>query len=413
MEVSLNIETDKEFAPDSTLAKTVRIYFRVNRANVERDYMDNADALDVIDQVFVGNLLDNDDFIVITGKASPEGNWKNNQRLATERALALKNYIQQKYTSIKDNQIVIFPGGEDWDGLLERVENDTDIPGREELLQLLRSDLNRENQKVRMQTINNGKTYAYLLTHILPYLRGNVSGTIYSKKEVIETIKTDTVELLRIDTVFIEREVVRIDTVYPKDTIPYRKPFVMAFKNNMIYDLGLLPNLSVEIPFGRNYRWSVAIEGNWSWWDTGASKYNYHRIQMAGLELRHWFGNKKGNPLNGWYVGAYGYGGDYDIRLFAKKNSDVGQQSLWTYSGGLTFGYAVPIGRRLNLEFGIGAGYIGGKYKKYDVSDCAEGVFPILGSYERSYFGLTKGGISLVWQIGNRPNIKNRKGATR
>lgn len=417
IEVFLNTNTNTEQVSDTALTKTVRIYFRVNRSDIEKDYMNNAYALDVIDQVFVGNLLDSEDFIVITGKASPEGSFNNNQRLSRERALSLKNFIKRHYPEIKDNQIVILSGGEDWEGLLEMVEKDREVPGRDQLLQLLRSNQDRESQKVKMKAIGGGKTYAYLLTHILPYLRGNVTGTIYSKKGeqiVIETVRTDTVEVIRTDTVFIEKEKVRIDTVYHKEIVQKpRKPFFIALKNNLFYDLALLPNLSIEISFGRDHKWSALLEGNWSWWDTGASKYNYHRIQMAGIEVRRWFGNRSGNPLNGWYAGLHAYGGDYDIRLFADKNSDIGQQSLWSYSGGLTLGYSMPIGRRFNLEFGLGAGYLGGEYKKYDVSDCADGVFPVLGTYNRNYWGLTKANISLVWLIGSGTNTNDRKGAAR
>ena len=109
-------------------------------------------------------------------------------------------------------------------------------------------------------------------------------------------------------------------------------------------------------------------------------------------------------------VNLIGISSDYDIRLFADENSDVGQQSRWSYSAGLTLGYSMPIARRFNLEFGLGVGYLGGEYKKYDVSDCADGVFPVLGSYKRNYFGLTKAGVSLVWLIGSKANVNNRKG---
>lgn len=411
VEIVLETEAKIEHPSNESVRRTVRIYYRVNQTEIEKDYMDNASALDVIDRVFVSNLLDNEVFIVITGRASPEGSSNNNQRLSKERALSLKNYIKQKSPEIKDDQLIIIPGGEDWDGLLKMVENDKNVPGRNQLLWALKSNLSREAQKEEMKAIENGKTYAYLLKHILPYLRGNVTGTIYSKKGeqiVVETVRTDTVEVLRVDTVFVEREIIYIDTVYHKEVLQKpKRPFVMAVKNNLIYDAVLLPNLSIEIPFGRNYRWSAGIEGNWSWWNTNADDYHYHRIQIAGAELRRWFGNKTGNPLNGWFVGTYGYGGTYDLRLFTDEKSDEGQLSNWTYSGGLTFGYAMPIAERFNLEFGLGVGYLGGKYHKYSIGDCEECLFPWRSTHQRKYIGLTKANISLVWLIGNITN-KNK-----
>ncbi|MDL2320290.1 DUF3575 domain-containing protein [Alistipes sp. OttesenSCG-928-B03] len=382
----------------------------MNRTVIERDYMDNAQALELLDRIFTTNPVENIAYILITGSASPEGPPQNNSRLAEQRAESLKYYILANHPGLYYDQIVTIPRGEDWDGLVAMVENDSNIPLRDDLLRILRSDIAREEMKRKMAMLGGGRTYKYLQEYILPHLRGGVSGTIYFRDRPIPV--ADTVTVVRVDTVFLEK------TVYVPQEPAYtparpRKRFYIAVKTNLLYDAGLLPNLAVEIPFGRRYGWSAAIEGNWSWWDTGADKYNYHRIQMAGLEVRRWFGNRSRNPLNGWHVGVYGYAGDYDIRLFADKNSDVGQQSLLSYSAGLTVGYAMPLGRRFNLEFSAGGGYIGGEYKKYDVSDCADGVFPVLGTFKRNYFGLTKAGISLVWQIGSGTNKYTRKGVKR
>lgn len=408
--VQFFLNTDTEHAPPAdTVAKAVRIYYRVNRTEIERNYMDNAYALNIIDQLFTNTSLEEKDFIVITGGASPEGGLSNNQFLATERALSLKNYIKQKHPQIKDKQIVIRSDEEDWEGLTAMVKNDNEVPNREELLGILHSNLSRERQKVNIKKLNGGKSYKYILTHILPYLRGSSTGAIYSKKEEL-LVRTDTVIIYRYDTVYIEKEVVRIDTVYPERMTKRGKGrFVMAVKTNLLYDAALLPNLAIEIPFGHNYNWSAEIEGNWSWWNTNAGSYRYHRIQMAGASLRRWFGNKTGRPLNGWYVGAYTYGGTYDVRLFTRKNSDKGQLSNWSYSGGLTAGYAMRIAKRFNLEFGLSAGYFGGKYYKYDVSDCQGCTFPKRSTHNRNYLGPTKASVSLVWLIGNFKQDKRKE----
>lgn len=407
------VNVKKTPTDSSTVMPAVHIHYRVNRTDVERNYMDNAYALGVIDQIFTNHAVDDIDYILVTGNASPEGNVQHNNRLAEQRALAFKNYLLSNYPGLREDRIHTISKGEDWDGLATIIEYDGKVPYRKELLDLLKSKLPREEQKKRMKALGNGQSYTYLQKHVLPRLRGGVSGMIYFKKDTPQVvIQTDTVEKTRVDTVYLEkivytpREVIVYDTVYKKVE---KKPFFIAVKNNMLYDVVLLPNLSVEVPFGRNYEWSAVVEGNWSWWNTGADKYNYHRIQMAGVEMRRWFGNKTGNPLNGWYAGVYGYGGDYDIRLFTDKNSDTGQQSLWSYSAGLTIGYAIPVGRRFNLEFGLGVGYFGGKYKKYTVSNCQDGVFPLLSTHRRTYFGPTKAGVSLVWLIGSGVNNKKRK----
>lgn len=402
-----NSVDDKNEHVDTSRMQAVRIHYRVNRTTIERDYMNNAQALRTLDHIFTEHPASDIAYIVIMGSASSEGPKQNNDRLAEQRTLSLKNYILANYSGFNKEQIITIPRGENWDGLESMVEDGKNIPYRDEILHILRSGISREEKKKRMVAIGNGRAYKYLQEHILPHLRGGVSSMIYFKEKLV----VNTIETVRVDTIYQEKTVYEEKIVYVSDTTAnrQRKPFFIAIKNNLLYDAALLPNLSIEVPFGKGYKWSAAIEGNWSWWNTGASKYNYHRIQMAGVEVRRWFRRNSVNPLNGWYAGVYGYGGDYDIRLFASKKSDVGQQSRRSYSAGLTFGYAIPIGWRFNLEFGVGLGYFGGEYKKYYVCDCEDGVFPVLGTYSRSYFGLTKASISLVWQIGSGINENNAK----
>lgn len=403
--------------PDTFDVKTVYIHYRVNQTTIDKDYMNNAYALYLTDQIFTENQIEDIDHITITGKASPEGDFNNNNRLAQHRALALKAYIMTKYPKMDANRIMAYSAGEDWEGLLRMVENDPGVPNRDELLKILRSDSDRETQKLDMKNLAGGESYDYLLKYILPTLRGGVTGMIYLKKDrkpvqaVQTVVVSDTVEIFRTDTVYIEK-LIYVPQEIPEPVLSEKEknPFYIVLKNNLLYDIALLPNLSVEIPFGPNYNWSAGIEGNWSWWNTNADSYYYHRIQTAGVELRRWFANKTENPLNGWFVGAYGYGGTYDIRLFTNDKSDKGYLSNRSYSAGLTFGYVMPIAKRFNLEFGLGVGYFGGKYYKYNIGDCEECLFPLASTHQRNYFGPTKANISLVWLIGSGVNKKERKG---
>lgn len=83
--------------------------------------------------------------------------------------------------------------------------------------------------------------------------------------------------------------------------------------------------------------------------------------------------------------------------------------TLWdkmNYSVGLEYGYSLPIARRLNLDFGIGVGYWGGKYHKYAPID---GHYVWKETRRRHWFGLTEAEISLVWLLG-RGNYNEKKG---
>lgn len=394
---------------DSSDIEIVTLHYRVSRIELLRDYMDNARQLDIIDRTFSNIELVNDmDFVAIIGAASPEGHTDHNSYLGANRALAVKSYITSKFPYINRDRLLTFSVGEDWSGFIRMIEDDPNVPVKEFLLDMLQRETDPNVRRAEMKSMANGKTYRYLHKHILPYLRGGTACLIYYKKDKIT--KTPPVQMTTIvDTVYVDRIIYDCGD----DTPIAKKPFYMAVKNNLLSDLALLPNIAVEIPFGKGYRWSAEVEGHWSWWDSGANDYHFHRIQMAGVEVRRWFANKTGNPLNGWYAGIYGFGGTYDIRLFTNSNDDKGYLSDFSYSAGISVGYAMPIAKRWNIEFGIGAGYLGGKYKKYDVSDCIDHSFPWLSTHSRNYIGLTKAKVSLVWLIGNGNNRKKEREAGR
>jgi hypothetical protein len=223
-------------------------------------------------------------------------------------------------------------------------------------------------------------------------------------------------EIVR-DTVYVEREPVIVrDTVFIQivDTVTVhlpeartKKPLHLAVKTNLLYDAMLLPNLTAEVWLGN--RWSLAVEGSWSWWSFGnpVQEQWVHRIQTAGAELRYWV--KSPYPLHGHALGAYGMSGNYDMRLFPRNEHSKGELSYGSWSAGLSYAYSMPIARKLNLEFGFALGYVEGKYYKYDYC-MRHQEWNKRAAYNRHYFGPTRIGISLVWlpATGNKINKKDK-----
>ena len=183
-----------------------------------------------------------------------------------------------------------------------------------------------------------------------------------------------------------------------------KKLYYFAFKNNLLYDVALLPNLTVEAYLGNQL--SLAIEGNWSWWSSDRTIKSdwYHRIQSVGVELRYWINSPF--PLHGHAVGVYSMVGDYDVRFFAKNENSKGSLSYGSWSTGLSYGYSMPIASRLNMEFGLALGYLGGKYYDYNYSMERE-RWEQQGVYNRKYVGITRAGVSIVWMFGSGNNKKN------
>lgn len=167
----------------------------------------------------------------------------------------------------------------------------------------------------------------------------------------------------------------------------------VAVKTNLLYDAALVPNVGVEYHFGKG--WSAGADWNFAWWaDEGAHR--FWRICGGDLEVRRYFGGKhKDRPLSGHHVGVYGQGFTYDFEL----SPDGGQISELTYGAGVSYGYALPVAKSLNLDFCVGFGYLGGDYKVYEPHD---GCYVWQETRGRNYLGPSKLEISLVWLIGRQ-----------
>ena len=188
-----------------------------------------------------------------------------------------------------------------------------------------------------------------------------------------------------------------------------KKPFYMAVKTNMLYDLAAVPNLGAEFYLGKGF--SVAANYTHAWWDD-ASKNLYWRYYGAEASLRWWFGKaSKVKPLQGHHIGASYQMLTYDFQL--------GDQGLMAGQPGgmlidrpnhvvsLEYGYSLPIARRLNLDFAIGVGYHWGVFEEYKPID-GHNVWQ--ATKQRRYIGPTKLEVSLVWLIGHgNYNDKKRK----
>ena len=187
------------------------------------------------------------------------------------------------------------------------------------------------------------------------------------------------------------------------EAMPAKKPFYMGIKNNMLYDIAIIPNIGAEFYLGKN----ISLVGNWmyAWWKRDANAW-YWRTYGGDLGIRYWFGKAaKKKPLTGHHIGLFGQILTYDFEVGGRGY--LGDR--WSYGGGLEYGYSLPVARRLNIDFNLGLGYIGGEFKEY---------LPIDGHYVwqvtkmRHWTGPTKAEISLVWLLG-RGNENEGKGGKR
>ena len=381
---------------------TVRIHFRQGDARLDLSFGDNRAALEGIVQRLWekrGDPALRLERLVYVGGASPEGSVAINRRLSEERARALFGYLA-RYVSLPDSMTASEFVGRDWEGLLRLAEQDEGVPFRAEALALLQEICREKGDDSldplgRLQRLHGGEPYRYMYRELFPALRR--SQVEFRYRAVEPLVVHDTLWLR--DTVWLH------DTVYVevKTEVPMRRPFYMSLHTNMLYDLALVPNGGIEFYLGRG--WSVA--GNWmyAWWKSDR-KHNYWRIYGGDLAVRKYFGRlAKEKPLTGHHAGVYGGIVTYDFELGGRGY--LGDR--WSWHAGVEYGYALPIARRLNLDFSLGLGYLGGEYKEYlPIDDC----YVWQATKRRRWFGPTKAGIALVWLIGHG-NENQGKGGRR
>ena len=186
----------------------------------------------------------------------------------------------------------------------------------------------------------------------------------------------------------------------------------VALKNNILFDLFLVPTIGIEIPVGN--RWSVSADWVYGWIDTDRT-HDYWRLYGGDVEARYWFGRGAGSKarraLTGHHLGVYAQVLTYDFE-FGGRGYMGGKPhgTLWdkaNFGGGVSYGYAKRVTRRLNIDFTIGLGYLGGQYQQYHPD---HGCYVYERTRHLCYFGPTRAEVQVVWLLGHGGK---RKGGAR
>ena len=401
--------------------KEVCIGFPVGNSTLDTAYGNNAARLSEVVSFLESVKKDSTLELVevsFCGSASPEGGFAINRELAEKRRNSLERYVRER-VSLPDGIISRPEGFIAWERLAELVEV-SDMPHKEEAVDVLRNvpeftynnkGVLVDSRKKRLMELQYGRTWRYMYNmhkHFFDQIRNaSVILVTVRQKPVIEektVVKEEPVVPAPADTTAVVEKADTIVAVSPETS----KPFYMALKTNMLYDVLAVPNIGVEFYLGKN--WSIS--GNWmyGWWKKNSS-HRYWRIYGGDLAVRYWLGKKANEkPLTGHHIGIYGQAFTYDFEWGGKgyMGGEPGG-TLWdktNYAAGVEYGYSLPVANRLNIDFTLGVGYWGGKYYEYIPLD---GHYVWQATKKRHWFGPTKAEISLVWLLG-KGNSNNKKG---
>ena len=393
--------------------KEVCIGFRVGSSLLDPKFENNEANLNDVIQFL--NEVRNDTTIELTqvtfcGSASPEGGNKLNRNLAKRRCANMEQYVRQRIM-LPEDIIKRQEWSDAWQKLAIYVEN-SDMPNKKEVLhELLETPeytYNKygalvDSRKKRLMDMNYGRTWNYMLDKFFPSVR-NASAilvTIRKKNEPAPEPQPEPV---------VEEPKQPEPVVQPEPIVDTKQPAYFAIKTNMLYDALLVPNVGVEFSLGK--RWSVAADWMYGWWSRNKS-HRYWRVYGGGLTVRKYFGAKAAEkPLQGHHIGINAQMLTYDIE-FGGKGYMGGKPggTLWdrmNYTIGAEYGYSMPVARRLNIDFSLAAGYMGGRYYEYTPLD---GHYVWQATKNRKWIGPTKVEVSLVWLLGHgNYNTKTKKG---
>lgn len=165
-----------------------------------------------------------------------------------------------------------------------------------------------------------------------------------------------------------------------------------GIKSNLLYDATLTINLGLEFLISPRMTFDFPVNYN-GWTFSDNKKFKHVLVQP---EFRYWLCD----PFQKHFVGFHGHYGYYNIGgidapfgFFPTLESNRYQG--WLAGVGVSYGYALYLGPRWNMEFTVGFGYTYLHYKKYECVECGE----YRGKFDKHYVGPTKIGLSLVYLI--------------
>lgn len=369
--------------------KEYTIWFDINKWQIDTAFRGNAETIRrmrlEVDSLLANGIITTDSISVISA-ASPDGRDVYNKWLSRKRGLAAYDLLESQYPEIDPAIIIVDPIGEDWETLRRIIYEDSQMPMREELLELAGADLPNDEKEKRLRQMKTA--FRYILEHHVYLMR--VSSVTFNIS--MPAISLDSVKGPDIPLPEIGRGEIRKAGYAPAPQRQMTRKMILAARTNL-----LVPALNAGIEVPIKYNWSVGADYYFPWW---LAKSNMYCAEMLGwfVDTKYWFGKDRGeeDKLSGHALGAYAGFGYYDYQW--ERSGNQGEY----IDIGVDYTYSLPVAKgKLRMEFNIGLGWIHTVARHYTPTDDYSELIKDPGIRHRKYnfVGPTRASVSLVVPI--------------
>lgn len=388
---------------------TLHVYFPQNKAVLNPEFRSNGTALKEFTDEFhkmkdtPGSKVRS---VLIVSGASPEGNVELNRRLSDSRAQAVLDYLLAQKL-LDPSEVEVESRGIDWKGLYEIMEY-SQLPYKDAVMKIIDGPeieviggRNVEIRQKNLMMLEGGRVWKEIYEDYFPNLRGTMVMIVWDikrEKKVIPPPPAPEPEPEPEPQPAPEPEPVPEPEPAP---VPAPEPVVpawtfnMVVKTNLLYDGMLIPNLGVEFNLWKGLVLNVEYMHN------GWMRFNYshwYRVHGAEFGLKYYINEEQRPFAQGHHVGLSAQMLTFDL------TGILVDAEPWKFGPMLTYGYTLPIRKRLNLDFEVGVGTLFGNVYKYDAVDQKR----LLRETEKMAF-VPKLGVTLQYLIGKKNFNERRK----
>ena len=248
-----------------SVSRRFAIFYCVNGVDIDEQYLDNIWQLGQIRKFL--SISPKIDSITIRSYASPEGPYSRNVWLSRKRAESAKNFLLKMIpsgSSLDADKIKLDPVPENWEGLTEEIEKNYHEEDRDQVLEILHSDIGTELKKTRLKALNRGTSWRHIIDENMPRLRYATWICVWVDPGIAHVEKHFTDYPSTPSRLALIPQPEPVSPVLPE----YERQMILAGRTNLLVP-GL--NFGMEIPIGRHF--SVGADYWYPWWLAKSNKY--------------------------------------------------------------------------------------------------------------------------------------------